>query len=230
MKYLVASVFLFLVGSINLAAQQISYPDWQKETDTNSRLLPKFGGIAKTESQIKEDNEFIATVVKEFQTIRKASDYLVQIGFEFLAKGDPKTAIYRFNQAWLIDPTNDNSFWGFGGVYFYFRDYDRALQQYTEGLVVNPKSVNILVDMATIGMARFNQSKEEGNLNSSVSLLKRAYDIDPNNQSLLSKLSICYYLKNDCENARRYYNECKKLGGKTLSESYTVALNEKCKI
>lgn len=227
---ILSAVFLFILSAaINVDAQQVSYHEFQKEADTNSRLRPKFGGVSKTADENKADTIFIANVMKEFDTSKKASDYLVRIGFDLLAKGDPKTAIYRFNQAWLVDPSNENSFWGFGGIYFYFKDFGKALEQYTEGLVINPKSANILVDMATIGMARFNESKDENDLASSLSLLKRAYEIDSANQLMLAKLSICYFLKNDCENARKYYDECKKLGGKTLSPSYTAALDTKCK-
>jgi len=227
MKYFLAAAFLLLT-SLPSFAQQISYPEWQKEVDSNMRLLPKYGGQTKTEDLVKADAEFIATALKQLETPRKASDYMVKLGFDYLAKGDPKTAIYRFNQAWLLDPTNENVFWGFGGIYFYFKDHDKALDQYTEGLVLNPKSTNIMVDMATIGLARFNVSKDESDLTAPISLLKRAYDIDPTNQNLLFKLSISHFFKNDCPNAVKYYEECKKLGGKTLTPAYTAALQEKC--
>lgn len=229
MKYLFASLLLFIFTTNATYAQQISYPEWQKEVDTNSRLLPKYGGVSKNEAQIKADKDFVSAAIAASGSARKASDYFVKIGFDQLVKGNPKEAIYNFNQAWLLDPTNENSFWGFGGVYFYFKDHELALAQYTEGLVLNPKSANIMIDMATIGMARYSTTKDLNELEAPISLLKRAYDIDPNNQTMLAKLSACYFLKNDCEQARKYYEECKKLGGRTLTDSYTKALAAKCK-
>jgi len=228
MRYFIAATILVLF-SISTSAQQISYADWQKEAQTDSRLLPKYGGLAKTQEQVDEDAAFTKTALAELGTARKASDYMVKNGFDFLAKGDPKNAMYRFNQAWLLDPTNENVFWGFGGVYFLLNDHAKALELYTEGLVINPKSANIMIDMATIGLSRFNANKDENELTASINLLKMAYEIDPSSQTLLFKLSICYYFKGDCANAIRYYDECKKLGGKTLTEAYTKALAAKCK-
>jgi cytochrome c-type biogenesis protein CcmH/NrfG len=228
MKYLFAVALLY-VSALPCSAQQLTYSEWQKEVQSDVRLLPKYGGIAKTAEQLESDSIFIKTALKELENPRKASDYMVKLGFDFLAKGDPKQASYRFNQAWLLDPKNENVFWGFGGIYFLFNDHEKALEQYTEGLVLNPKSAPIMTDMAAIGMARYQTNKVESELTASINLLKLAYEIDPTYQTMLAKLAICYYLTNDCTNAIKYHDECKKLGGKTLSESFTKALQEKCK-
>jgi tetratricopeptide (TPR) repeat protein len=222
---------LFLVSffSISAFAQKTSYADWQVEAGKSPNLLPKYGDVERTAAQKKADSTLIRTALAEKTTPREASDYFVQLGFSLLAKGDQKTAMQRFNQAWLIDSKNENVFWGFGGVYFSFGDHEKALAQYTEGLVLNPKNANIMVDMATIGMARFNNSKDTNELVSSLNLLKIAYEIDPTNQTLLFKLSICYFFNNDCPHAIRYFEECMKLGGKSIPENYKNALLAKCK-
>ena len=72
MKILAATFLLFIFATITVDAQQISYPTWEKEADTNSRLRPKFGGLAKSAEESKADAEFIATVMKEFDTAKKA--------------------------------------------------------------------------------------------------------------------------------------------------------------
>lgn len=37
-----------------------------------------------------------------------------KLGWEYFYKGDPGTAMKRFNQAWMFDSTNAEAFWGFG--------------------------------------------------------------------------------------------------------------------
>jgi tetratricopeptide (TPR) repeat protein len=225
------SILLILLSVISLGAvaQKISYADWQEESKHNISLLPKYGGAEKTVEQLAADSVFIATATQK-TTAHDASNYFVKVGFDLLAKGDQKTAMFRFNQAWLLDPKNENVYWGFGGVYFSFNDHENALVQYTEGLVLNPKSANIMIDMATIGMARYYKNKDINELAASINLLKLAYEIDPNKQNLLFKLSACYFLKDDCTSAIKYYDECVKLGGQVIPESFKKAISEKCKI
>src|ERR1019366_9032346 len=86
---------------------------------------------------------------------RKASEILIRLGFNYLYKGDLKTSMFRFNQAWLLDPENENVYWGFGAIYFTFNDFQNALKQYDEGLKLNPNSSNIITDKATVYKSKF---------------------------------------------------------------------------
>ncbi len=82
--------------------KQMSPEQWNEEAKTNIRLLPKYGYAQKTEAQKKSDQEFIEAALKKDSTYRKASDHLIQLGFSYLYR-DIKTAMYRFNQAYLLD-------------------------------------------------------------------------------------------------------------------------------
>ena len=210
-------------------SQQITYSQWKEEAKTNIRLLPKYGNAQKTKEQKKLDEELINTYIAQQGTPRKASDVLVKLGFDYLYRRDLKTAMYRFNQAWLLDPTNENVFWGFGGIYFTFGDYATANMQYNEGLAINPKSSNIITDIASIHMAIYENNKNEKELDKAIEIFKKAHTIDSENQNVLFKLSICYFYKNDCPKAWIFHDKCKKLGGKPLTADYTKALTAKCK-
>ncbi len=54
-----------------------------------------------------------ADIVKFNSNRQEASDDFVQIGWEYFYKKDFKTAIKRFNQAWLVKNNNPNAYWGF---------------------------------------------------------------------------------------------------------------------
>jgi tetratricopeptide (TPR) repeat protein len=219
----------FLLISTFLFGQQMSYTSWKEEAKTNIRLLPKYGNVSKTKEQKQADEEMINSYLEKEGTPRKASELLIRLGYDYLYKGDIKTAMYRFNQAWLMDPKNDNVFWGFGAVYFMFQDYEAAMVQYDEGLKLNPKNSNILTDKATIYLSKYQSRNDNGDLSKATALFEESYSVDPKNQNTLFKASACYFMKGDCDKAWKYYSECKALGGEPITPEYTAALTRNCK-
>lgn len=214
--------------------QKMTSEKWDEEAKTNIRLLPKYGHIPKTDAQKKSDREFIETVLKQDTTNRKASDHMVRLGFSYLYR-DIKTAMYRFNQAYLLDSTNTDIYWGFGGVYMTLGDYSKAEKQYREGLSINPNNTHLLTDYGTYFMAQYyglQPIDEKGaltNLDSAITYMIKSYKLDPTDQNTTFKLSICYWNKGDCANAWKYYDICKELGGQPITEDYTKDLKKKCK-
>jgi Tfp pilus assembly protein PilF len=218
--------------------QQMTFKEWEEQSKTNIRLLPKYGDVEKTEEQKQFDEEFIIETMKleEFKGDRTtASNYLIQVGFNYLNRGDLKTAMYRFNQAYLLDTTNTEIYWGFGAIYMTLGVYENAKKQYEEGLLKNPESTHLLTDFGTYYMAKYYelQSLEENNalenLELAISNIVKSYTLDNKDQNTIYKLSICYWLKGDCENAWKYYDECRALGGQPITEDYTKDLKKKCK-
>jgi len=138
MKYIV--LLSVLLSAVSCVAQQTNYNEWKENAKNEIRLLPEYGNLPKSKEQIAADEELIRAELKTEGTHRKASDHLVRLGFNNLQKGDVRTAMYRFNQAWLLDPKNENDYWGFGAVYFNFNDYKEALMQFEKGLMLNPNS------------------------------------------------------------------------------------------
>lgn len=227
MKFLLSIAALFL--SLTSIAQEITFEQWQEEAKENIRLLPEYGHMPKNEGQKEADSIFIKESLEQDGTPRKASDHLVSLGFQYLNKGNIKTAMYRFNQAWLIDSTNENAWWGFGAIYFTFHDMERAEAMFDKGLSMNPKSSVILTDKATIYTVRLDDSFNKTDFEKARALFEQSYAIDPENQNTLFKLSALHYRNNDCKSALRYYEENMKLGGKQITKTYIDALKEKCK-
>jgi len=226
MKYILILIGLLITATT--FAQQMSYDDWKKEAKTEINLQPEYGNADKTKEQLAEDRTFIETVLKQDTTRRKGSEHLVSLGFNYLARGDMETAMRRFNQAWLLDPKNENAYWGFGAIYGTFNDYDMAILEYDKGLAINHGSSVILTDKGTLYFMQFQHDQNIAKLNNAIDLLKKSYAIDNKNVNTTYKLSICYFLNKDCANAWKYYNECKKLGGQPIAENYTTALKNMC--
>ena len=232
MKYLIV-LMLLVAGFCPAAAQKMTVAEWDKEAETNIRLLPKYGGKQKTEGQKQSDAEFIAATMKTYTDKRKASDHLIELGFQYLYR-DIKTAMYRFNQAYLLDPSNPEIYWGFGGVYMTLGDNKRAERAYKDGLAMAPNNPHLLTDYGAYFMAQYyaklpsGEKAAEADLNAAISYLLKSYKQDKKYPSTNYKLAMCYYGKRDCKNAWRYYKECAAISSMTIDAEFTTALEEMC--
>lgn len=226
-------LLLFTFFSLSAFAQQISLAEWNREAETNIRLLPKYGLVQKTPAQLEADQALIADVTSKGRTRKQGSEEFITLGFKYLYK-DIKIAMYRFNQAYILDSTNVDIYWGYGGVYMVLGDIKRAREQYQLGLNKDDKNYKILTDLATCYMIEYYElapiepAVAEVKLNKAIELFTQSYTIDKTYQSNLFKLSVCYYLKKDCDHALQYYNESMKLEGEQMTEEYKAAIKEAC--
>jgi tetratricopeptide (TPR) repeat protein len=232
-KFLVLAITLLTLKSF----AQMSSDDWNKQAKSNIRLLPKYGHKQKTDTQKQLDEKFLKETMQQDQfkgNRTAASDYMIKLGFDYLYKGDLKTAMYRFNQAYLLDSTNIDIYWGYGAVYMSLGDYEQAQKQYQEGLSVRPTNTHLLTDYGTYFLAQYyalipiDEKNAKTNLDSAIVYMNKSYQYDAKDQNTLFKLSICHWLKGDCTNAWKFYDECKKLGGEPITEEYTKDLEKKC--
>jgi len=102
------------------------------------------------------------------------------------------------------------------------------MEQYNDGLSLNPDNPRLLTDKATIYMSSFRKNKDSTALNTAIELFSKSYAIDSKNQNTTFKLSVAYFESKHCENAWKFYDLCKELGGKPISSNYTAALKENC--
>jgi tetratricopeptide (TPR) repeat protein len=219
----------------DVVQEKMTLEKWSEEAKTNIRLFPKYGYFQKTEAQKKSDQEFIEASLKKDSTHRKASERMIKIGFNYLYNSDIKTAMYRFNQAYLLDSTNLDIYWGFGAVYMTLGDYEHAEKQYVEGLSIDANNIHLLTDYGTYFMNQYyllqpiDEKNALLNLESAIIQLEKSYTNEPNEENTTFKLSICYWNKGNCENAWKYYDICKTLGGRPITEDYEKDLKKKCK-
>ncbi len=225
---------VLLTVSLISFSQRTTFEDWENLSKNNKRLLPKYGEIEKTKEEIKADKVFIKEIMTSFKSNTEASNHMVELGFKYLYRGDLKTAMYRFNQAFLLDKDNSNIFWGYGAIYMALGKFDLSREQYKEGLKVNPKNDNILIDYGTTYLGEFynfyklNESKAQDKLNSAIEKLSEAYEMNSSNPNASYKLSICYLYKEDCEKANYYLQISENLGNNNITESYKNELKLKC--
>ncbi|MBC7566184.1 MAG: tetratricopeptide repeat protein [Pedobacter sp.] len=212
----------------NISGQSDSYEAWNKEAEKEIRLNPKYGNAVKSTQQKAADEELIKRYINMAGTSRKGAELLLKKGFEYLYSGNLRNAMYRFNQAWLLDSTDANVYSGFASVYYSFKDYKKSIALLDQGLEIDPKASALLTDKATNYLTIFQTSKSLLDMKKGLSLLKESYAIDPLNQNTLYKLSTYYFDSNDCDLSLKYYRECMKLGGQPVVQRYKDAIKERC--
>ncbi|WP_345115154.1 tetratricopeptide repeat protein [Hymenobacter algoricola] len=74
---------------------------------------PRYGGLTKTAAYLQADQEFIAQALRKYGTAQAAMQAHVNFGWHYLATDHAPTAIKRFNQAWLLDSTAADVYYGF---------------------------------------------------------------------------------------------------------------------
>jgi len=211
----------------------------EEEAKTNKRLLPRYGLLPKSEDEKAADKDFVTETMKQPQfngDYRAASNHLIKLGFNYLYRRDLKTAMYRFNQAYLLDSTNTDIYWGYGAFYMTLGNYELGKKQYMDGLSKDPSNTHLLTDYGTYYLSQYYGIKGAGfekdaitNLDTAIMYLDKSFTIDKSDPSTTTKLSICYWIKGDCEKAWDFYDKAKELGGQQLTEEYTADLKKKCK-
>jgi tetratricopeptide (TPR) repeat protein len=243
MKLLLSTVLFSLMTASSFS--QYSFDKWEEESKTNKRLLPRYGHLPKTQHEIKSDSDYIKQMMAlpQFKTRREASNHLISLGFQYYYRPDFKTAMYRFNQAYLLDPANTDIFWGYGAIYMAFGRYDLAKKQYDDGLAIDSVNTHLMTDLATYYMEQFHltiqmpkndiikdpKAQAGQFMDSAIHYLNKSYKIEPKDVNTVYKLSICNWNIENCSNAWKYYDEAVALGGRPITEEYTKDLKKRCK-
>ena len=151
--------------------------------------VPMYGGMDR--SAIPElkagDEKLIADTTSQFGTRQKASAAFVNNGFAYYQRDDLANAMRRFNQAWLLDPSNPEVFAGFGSVLHDQGKNCEAMQMMEKALALNPpKFQGIYPDaarMITLCAVSDKGLTAEAKIKlfeRSESLYKKAEEIEPN--------------------------------------------------
>lgn len=143
---LLSAITLFSVSCTSKSA----YENWKARAKTDMRLLPKYSGVVKSKPYIEIDQQFIKEATEQFTSKERASYVHSRWGMEYAKKGDLKTAMYRLNQAWLLDPKNPEVYHGFGYVLAILGAFKEALNEYDEALKLAPEDEQMKAERSAI--------------------------------------------------------------------------------
>lgn len=220
---------LITIGFGWCTAQEMSYAEYQKEAKINKRLLPKHGNFPKSDDEKTADLAFIERSIEEYQSREKASEAKVMEGYQAL-NSNPKEAMICFNQAFLLDSTNANIYWGYGQLFHHFDQYQEADGYFEEGLTHNPKSTMLLNAMGKNCLEMYHQDGNEEHLQRGIKKLQSSFMIEPSKAETSKTLTGIFLELKNCEKAKKYYQVYKATEKGEHDTELAKLLSNQCKL
>jgi tetratricopeptide (TPR) repeat protein len=182
----------------------------------NINTLPMYGGVKKCKEQIEADRQFIALVDKQYSKREDAAKHMVQRGWEYLSAQKLDTSMMRFNQAWLLDSSNYQIYWGYGDLMGIQNKFKESLPYFMRSIQLNPNNIRLLQD-ASVGYGNtYLATKNEVYLDTCITLLKKAVKIEPANAGLYAQIAAAYFYSSKQDSTRKYANMTYRLDPKAV--------------
>ena len=152
----------------------------------DAEKLPMYGqpGVARPENLKKADEAFVRDATLKLGSRAAASRAMAAQGWAAVRSRNLDLAMERFNQSWLLNPKNYQSFWGFGAVLSERGKLADAIEQLgtAKELIDDPGQMNALLsDIGAVNSeyaARLPADKQ----------LERAHHFVVANQSFMESL------------------------------------------
>jgi len=100
----------------------------------------------------KADDDFIKEVTEKFSSRAEASKVWWKKAEKFMAQGNIDYAMRRYNQSWLLDPSNYQPYWGFARVSLEKNNVNDAIEflERAKKIIRDPfEEVALLADTGT---------------------------------------------------------------------------------
>lgn len=191
MRHIACSVLCLLLFAVECGAQK----------PVPSNQLPMYGGIEKSEAHKKADADLIAGIKAQGFTQEQGAERALKLAWEAFHKKDLGLAMQRFNQAWMLDPENSDSYHGFAVTVSEQGAPTSEVETFFQTALAKSKvQINAYVDY---GRFLWKQRRYQ----ESLVPLQKALSIDPKAWRARSWISLAYYKLGDytqaCEWARK---------------------------
>jgi tetratricopeptide (TPR) repeat protein len=202
---------LFLIILVQFSCQS------QTDCPQGINLLPMYGEVKKCEQQIQSDKEFLLQSEKQFKSKEKAAELYVSKAWEYFYKDDNDTAMKRFNQAWLLDNTNPQVYWGFGNILGKKKEFEESIKYLKKSIELDPNNAPVYECIATSYSQIFLKTKDIKYLNQAIESLKKAVKIDPKNGRAYAQLASSYAYITQKDSLRKYIKITDKIDPKLVN-------------
>lgn len=218
MKY--PLILILLLSVLTSCGQNNCPPDINKK--------PMYGQVKKCPQQIQADNEFLGEMDKIFKGKRaKAAQDRVDRAWGYFYENQPDSAMMRFNQAWLLDSTNAEIYWGYGNLLGQRQKFEESLIFFEKSLTLDPKNSNVWLSASTSYGQLFFQTKDKDQLNKSIEYLKKSVELDPKSAVAYGQLTAAYTYFMQKDSARKYLEIADRLDATVVNPEVREILKNK---
>ncbi|WP_051211277.1 tetratricopeptide repeat protein [Runella zeae] len=242
LSHFVLGSFWAILAPVVASAQAMQFVSSSRPADTstqvanesapavkNPHLLPLFGETSKSVEQIEFEIHFLNECDQNFASRSEASQFFSARGWDYLQEGELDTACYRFNLAYLLDNKNSDCLWGLGVMCYHQGHLTDAERMLRKGADIDSMNVGLLVDLATVDLIHFKESKDNWELIEADQILTRVLRIDSTNANAYLKKSVLEYHKENYDAAWANLHKTRLLDAELLDyEFMKELLSKKC--
>ncbi len=176
-----------------------------------TNLIPMYGHIKKCRTLLELDKEFVSGCLRDFHSRDAAAKYYTNKGWDYFWKDDLSTAMKRFNQAWMLDSTSADVYWGFGDILGKQEKYEESIVMLERALQLKQTEAKIWVATAVSYNQLFFVTKDEKYLDKAIAYSRTAIQLEPNYANGYEELTVAYSYFIQKDSARKYLKITDKL-------------------
>ena len=193
MKHFDALFLVFIFGLTSCSSQTNG-----QEVDNTK---PMYGEVPKNEEYKIADDDFRKECLEQFKTIDSAVFVQIDNGWRYFYHNDLKTAMKRFNQAWLLNPEFPDSYFGFAALLDIQNNKKESERFYEMGLNKDNKE-----ERAQICYQRIADCKEQlKDIKGTIEAYSKISEINPANAFAFKKIGYFQMQSGNSEKAIAAY-------------------------
>ena len=143
--------------------------------------LPMYGEVEKCQEQLEADANYLAEMDDLFVSREAAADDVVKQAWRHFYNEEMKSAMRRFNQAWLLDEKNYHVYWGFGNILGKSGKSKQAIKIFDIGKKHNPTDSDFYIASASAYGDLYQKNEDKSQLHKAIKDLETAVKLDQNN-------------------------------------------------
>lgn len=169
-----------------------------------------YGEVPKDEEYKRLDEDFRKECLKQFKTIDSSVFVQMDNGWRYFYHNDLKTAMKRFNQAWLLNPEFPDSYFGFAALLDMQKNKKESERFYKMGLNKDSKK-----ERAQICYQRIADCKEQlKDIQGTIEAYSKISEINPANAFAFKKIGYFQMQSGNSEKAIAAYAKAIELDPK----------------
>ena len=168
--------------------------------------VPMYGDVTRLDRLNKVETDYIASLEKSGKTRQDVAREVLKAAWAHFQKAEYAHSIRKFNQAWLLDPQNGDSYHGFAVVTLVRDKLPAEADRYFRMALAKPGvNVNAYVDYGRL--LWMGERLEE-----SLGMLNKALSISPKAHNARSNIALVYYKNHDWSKACEFARAAKENG------------------
>jgi tetratricopeptide (TPR) repeat protein len=186
-----------------------------------------YGSEKKCIYQLEADEIFLTNCDKQFKDRKEAAIFHINRGWKYFYKNQLDTSMMRFNQAWLLDSTNADIYWGFGTILGTKKQYKESIPLFEKSIKMSSNNPKVFESIASSYGQLFFETKDIKFLNLAIDNLKTSVRLDPNNASAYGQLTAAYSYFMQKDSGRKYLEITDKINPNEINPEVRSLLKGK---